>query len=171
MEFNFDLEHIVDYLNVPEDELLQLLGDAFVGADTLWPANQRWLAWIDHRLVACVAIQRRWFRLASGCYEGWMVGTVGTTPDLQRRGIATQLLRITHADLRKDELAFAVLNCGASRVRFYERNGYQQVSARATYLRDGLAVIDNDPAMAISLQPEFDVTRLAGDSFPFGFDF
>jgi GNAT superfamily N-acetyltransferase len=171
MSAEFELEHIVDDRGAPERELLQLFRSAFGGADSLWPANQRWLAWIGGRLAAHVAIQRRWYLLHGRYYEGWMVGTVCTTPEMQRRGIATELLRITHADLKRDELAFAALNCGAPRVAFYERCGYQRISDRAIYLRDATAVIDDDPALAISLKPHFDVTCLACDSFPFGFDF
>jgi len=171
MSADFELEHIVDDREAPEDDLLHLFRDAFGGTDSLWPANQRWLAWMDRRLVAHVAVQRRWFIVNGRYYEGWFLGAVCTAPEFQRRRIATELLRITHAGLRREEVAFAVLNCGESVVGFYARSGYKRIADRGTYLREGVAMIDDDPAMAISLTPDFDIGRLVCDSFPFGFDF
>ena len=103
--------------------------------------------------------------------EGWFLGTVCTMPDMQRRGLATQLLSRVYSDLARRDLPFSVLNCGEPLVGFYERSGYRRIADRATYLRGVSAVVDDDPAMATSLSSDFDVASLVCDSFPFGFDF
>ena len=168
---NTRLEHLVGDTGIPRDSLLDLFSSAFGSVDTLWPANQRWLFWWDDRLVGHAAVQRRWFIVDKSYFEGWFVGAVCTEPSTQRRGIGTELMRRANADLAVQELDFAVLNCGEPRVGFYERAGYKRISERGLYLRGKKLVIDEDPALAISLQPDFDVNALATSAFPFGFDF
>lgn len=116
-------------------------------------------------------MQRRWFLIGKRYLEGWFVGAVCTTPDRQRNGISSDLLRVAHQDLRQQELPFAVLNCAESLIGFYVGVGYSVVADRGTYLRGGRAVTDNDPALAIAFSPEFDFSILHCASFPFGFDF
>ena len=166
-----DIEHLTDDRSAPETELLKLFRAAFGGADSLWPANQRWLVREEGRLIAHVAVQRRWFLVGKRYLEGWFVGTVCTVPDRQRSRIASELLRVVHQDLRQQELPFAVLNCAKSLIGFYKGVGYSLVADRGTYLRGGRAVTDNDSALAIALNPEFDLSMLHCGSFPFGFDF
>jgi ribosomal protein S18 acetylase RimI-like enzyme len=99
------------------------------------------------------------------------VGGVCVDPAFQKRSLGTLLMRRVHADLALQTLDFAVLNCGAPLVRFYERVGYVKVSDRALYLRDGELVPEEDPAMAIGFDGTFDVTALVSEAFPLGFDF
>jgi len=165
------LEHLIGDTGIPGDSLLELFSSAFGSVDTLWPANQRWLFWLDDRLVGHAAVQRRWFVIDKSHFEGWFVGAVCTEPSVQGRGIGTALMRQAHADLATQELNFAVLNCGEPRVHFYERVGYKRISERGLYLRGERVVVDEDPALAIPLEPGFDVDVLATDAFPFGFDF
>lgn len=163
--------HLVNDQDVPATALLQLLRRAFGGADSLWPANQRWLYWSDDTLVGHVSVQRRWFLVNQRYWEGWFVGGVCVDPTAQGHGIGTALMRRTNVDLAQQSLPFAVLNCGHSRVAFYERFGYIKIADRALYLRKGATAIDEDPALAISFCQEFDATLLCSDIFPFGFDF
>ena len=85
--------------------------------------------------------------------------------------MARGVRRSAHVALASGELPFAVLNCGEPVVGFFERIGYSRIADRGIYLRGGVAVVDDDPAMAISFRPGFDVRDLACDTFPFGFDF
>lgn len=139
-----DIEYLCDDRNPPETELLELFRAAFGGADSLWPANQRWLAREEGRLIAHVAVQRRWFLVGKRYLEGWFVGSVCTAPDCQRRGIASDLLRVAHENLRQQELPFAVLNCATALIGLYEGVGYSLVADRGNYLRGGRAETDND---------------------------
>ncbi|MBT3341513.1 MAG: GNAT family N-acetyltransferase [Gemmatimonadetes bacterium] len=166
-----DIQHIQDDSDVPTAELLDLFRAAFGGADTLCPANQRWIARLDGLVVSHVAVQRRWFLVNRVYHEGWFVGMVCTGPDQQHKGLATQLVLRAHEDLVREDLAFTALNCGDGVVPFYEQLGYTCISPRGTYLRGDRGIVDEDPAMAFSLNPDFDVQDLACDSFPFGFDF
>ena len=99
------------------------------------------------------------------------MGGVCIDPVVQRSGIGTLLMRQAHTDLTSQKLEFAVLNCGDPLVSFYERIGYVKVSERALYIRDGQLALDEDPALAISLKQDFDITALVCKAFPFGFDF
>ena len=152
-------------IGLPETELLRLFRAAFGGADTLWPANQRWLLWSSDKLVGHVSVQRRWFVVNKRYFEGWFVGGVCANPAVQRSGIGTLLMRQAHADLTPQELSFAVLNCGDPLVGFYERVGYVKISDRALYIRDGKLALDEDPALAISLKPDFDIDEEFFDAF------
>lgn len=166
------IERIVNDVGLPASAILSLLKAAMGGDDTPpWPANQRWLLWYGDRLVAHVSAQQRWFVVHKQYYEGWHIGGVCVHPGDQRRGIGTLLMEQAHTDLSRHELGFAVLNCGSSLVRFYQRVGYTKISDRGMYLRDGELVIDADPAMTISLGQGFDVRVLRCQAFPFGFDF
>ena len=166
------LEHLYADVGLPQGALLGLLKAAFGGDDAPpWPANQRGLLWSAGQLRGHVSVQRRWFIVNQRYFEGWFVGGVCTHPDVQGSGIATQLLQRAHADLRRQELSFAVLNCNRTLVGFYERVGYVQIAARALYIRADQIMLDEDPALAISLKTGFDVAVLACAAFPFGFDF
>ncbi len=166
------IEHIINDVSLPEKAILSLLKAAMGGDDTPpWPANQRWLIWHSERLIAHVSVQRRWFVVKKHYYEGWHVGGVCVNPGNQGKGIGTLLMEQAHADLSRQELGFAILNCGRSLIKFYERVGYIRVSNRGMYLRGGELVIDADPAMAISFGQAFDVGVLKCETFPFGFDF
>ena len=166
------IEHLSGDVGLPATEILSLLKAAFGGDDTPpWPANQRWLLWSADKLLGHVSVQRRWFVVNKHYFEGWHVGGVCVHPAVQRSGIGTFLMRQVHADLSAQELDFAVLNCGHPRVGFYNRVGYTKISDRALYIRDGELVSDEDPALAISFRQSFDVTALACEAFPFGFDF
>ena len=165
------IEHISEEVGLPETELLQLFWAAFGAVDALWPANQRWLLWAADKLVGHASVQRRWFILKKRYFEGWMVGGVCVDPVYQKSGLGTLLMRQAHTDLASQTLDFAVLNCGATRVSFYEHVGYVKVSDRALYLRGGELAFDEDPALAISFNKAFDVTTLLCSAFPFGFDF
>ena len=163
--------HIVQDADVPERELLALSRAACGGADSLWPANHRWLTFDGPRPLAHVSVQRRWFVIDGVYFEGWFVGGVCTDPAAQRRGLASALLRRAEQDLRRESLGFAVLNCGESRCPFYERLGYARISDRALYLRGGGTEIDEDPVLALRLKDDFDVAALICDPFPFGVEF
>ncbi len=165
------IEHLRDDNGVDEEALLALFRDAFGGAESLWPANQRWLGRVRGQIVSHAAVQHRWFIANKTYQQGWFVGTVCTLPDYQHRGFAAQVMRAMHQDLIDDVLSFAVLNCGDSVEPFYERLGYARVAPRATFLRNGQSVVDEDPSLAISLHAGFDVACLTCESFPFGFDF
>lgn len=166
------VEHIVSDVGLPERAVSALLMAAMGGDDTPpWPANQRWLMWDSEKLIAHVSVQRRWFVVRKRYYEGWHLGGVCVNPDDQGRGIGTWLMERVHADLSRQELGFAVLNCSRSLVQFYGGVGYAQISDHGMYLRDGERVIEADPAMAISLGGRFDVALLKCEAFPFGFDF
>ena len=78
--------HLVNDQDVPATALLQLLRRAFGGADSLWPANQRWLYWSDDTLVGHVSVQRRWFLVNQRYWEGWFVGGVCVDPTAQGHG-------------------------------------------------------------------------------------
>lgn len=116
-------------------------------------------------------MQQRWFRLGSSYHNDWFVGGVCTPPDAQRRGLGSALMRVAEQGLAALELDFSVLNCGERVVPFYEQIGYTRISDKALYLRDGAAVVDDDPVLAISLHPHFDISTLCVDVFPLGFDF
>jgi GNAT superfamily N-acetyltransferase len=166
------IEHLSNDVGLPEKEVLSLLKASMGGDDTPpWPANQRWLIWHSDKLIAHVSVQRRWFVVNKHYFEGWHVGGVCVHPGVQGKGVGTFLMERAHADLSRQELGFAVLNCGRPLIRFYKRVGYIKVSDRAMYIRDDGFVIDEDPALAISFQPAFDVGVLKSDAFPFGFDF
>lgn len=166
------IEHLSDDVGFPEREILSLLKAGMGGDDTPpWPANQRWLLWFSNELVGHVSAQRRWFVVNSHYLEGWHLGGVCVHPNVQRKGIGTLMMERAHADLSHQELGFAVLNCGHSLVRFYERVGYVKVSDYALYIRDEKLVIDDDPVLAISFQEGFNVASLVCTAFPFGFDF
>ena len=166
------IEHLSGDVDLPVDKILSLLKAAMGGDDTPpWPANQRWLLWSSEKLLGHVSVQRRWFVVNKHYFEGWHVGGVCTHPSVQRSGIGTLLMRQVHADLSLQELAFAVLNCGRPLVRFYDKVGYTKIADRALYIRDGELVSDEDPALAISFQQDFDVAALTCEAFPFGFDF
>lgn len=165
------VEHLSGDIGLPEAELLRLFRAVFGGADTLWPANQRWLLWSTDKLLGHVSVQRRWFVVNKRHLEGWFVGGVCVDPAVQRRGAGTLLMQQAHADLTSQELSFAVLNCGGPLVGFYERVGYVKISDRALYLRDGKLALDEDPALAIGLKQGFSLTALTCEAFPFGFDF
>jgi ribosomal protein S18 acetylase RimI-like enzyme len=166
------IEHLSDDAGLPEQEILSLLKAAMGGDDTPpWPANQRWLLWASDQLLGHVSVQQRWFVVNRHYFEGWHVGGVCVYPAVQRGGLGTLLMRQVHADLSRQGLAFAVLNCGGPLVSFYRRVGYTKVSDRALYIRNGRLVSDEDPALAISFRPSFDVTTLTCEAFPFGFDF
>ncbi len=165
------VEHFSGDIGLPEAELLRLFRAAFGGADTLWPANQRWLLWSSDKLLGHVSVQRRWFIVNKQYFEGWFVGGVCADPAVQRSGIGALLMRQAHGDLTPQELDFAVLNCGHPLVGFYERVGYVKISDRALYIRDGKLALDEDSALAISFKQGFDVAVLTCEAFPFGFDF
>jgi ribosomal protein S18 acetylase RimI-like enzyme len=166
------IEHLSGDSDLPEKEIQFLLGAAMGGDDSPpWPANQRWLLWSPDKLLAHASVQRRWFVVNKHYFEGWHVGGVCVHPAVQRSGIGTLLMQQVHADLSLQELAFAVLNCDHPLIGFYSRVGYSKVSDRALYLRDGRLVGEEDPALAISFRPSFDVAALACEAFPFGFDF
>ena len=165
------LAHITGDTGVSEQELLGLFRASFGGADTLWPANQRWLVRCGGQLIGHASVQRRWFVVHRVHFEGWFVGGVCTVPAMQRRGIGTALMRQVHVDLIRQELKFAVLNCGEPRVGFYERVGYRRISDRGLYLRRDRLEIDDDPALVIGLDPGFDINVLKCEAFPFGFEF
>lgn len=166
------IEHLVGDVGLPETEILSLLKAAMGGDDSPpWPANQRWLLWSSNKLLAHVSVQRRWFVVNKHYFEGWHVGGVCVQPAIQRSGIGTFLMRQVHADLSRQELAFAVLNCSRSLVSFYNGVGYTRVSDHALYIRDGKLVSEEDPALAISFRQSFDVAVLTCEAFPFGFDF
>jgi len=166
------IEHLIDDVGLPEKEVLSLLKAAMGGDDTPpWPANQRWLLWHSDKLIAHVSVQQRWFVVKKHYCEGWHVGGVCVHPGNQGKGIGTLLMEQVHADLSRQELGFAILNCGSSLIKFYERVGYIKVSNRGMYIRDGALAIDNDPALAISFRQAFDVGVLKCEAFPFGFDF
>ena len=164
--------HISGDIGFPEQEILSLLKAAMGGDDTPpWPANQRWLLWSSDKLIGHISVQRRWFVVSRLYLEGWHVGGVCVHPSVQGCGIGSFLMMRANDDLKHQELEFAVLNCGRSLVRFYERVGYTRVSDRALYIRDGKLSIDEDPALAISFRQDFDITTLMCKTFPFGFDF
>lgn len=166
------IEHLSSDIGLPETEVLCLLKAALGGDDTPpWPANQRWLLWSPNKLIGHVSVQRRWFVIHKHYFEGWHVGGVCVDPVVQRTGKGTLLMRQVHADLSLQELDFAVLNCGRPLVRFYDRVGYIKISDHAVYIRDNQLVLEADPALAISFRQSFDVTTLACEAFPFGFDF
>ncbi|MBN1484681.1 MAG: GNAT family N-acetyltransferase [Chloroflexia bacterium] len=166
------VEHISGDMGLPEADVLRLLKAAFGGDDAPpWPANQRWLLWSAGELLGHVSVQRRWFIVHKRYFEGWFVGGVCVDPDFQRAGIGTLLMQRAHADLALQELGFAVLNCGRPLLRFYERLGYTKISDRALYIRGDKLALDEDPALAIRFKADFDLSALAGEAFPFGFDF
>ena len=166
------IEHLVGDADVPEKEILSLLKAAMGGDDSPpWPANQRWLVWHSDQLIGHVSVQRRWFVVNNHYFEGWHVGGVCVHPTEQGQGIGTILLEQAHVDLSRQELGFAVLNCASSLTRFYNRVGYTKISDRGMYIRDNQLAIDDDPAMALSFRPAFNVGVLECGAFPFGFDF
>ena len=165
------VEHLSGDMGLAETELLCLFRKAFGAADTLWPANQRWLLWSSDDLLGHVSVQRRWFLVNEQYFEGWFVGGVCVDLSVQRSGLGTLLMRQVHADLTVQELDFAVLNCGHQLVGFYERVGYEKLSDRALYLRDEELAFDEDPALAISFKRRVDISILKCKAFPFGFDF
>ncbi len=166
------IEHLSSEIGRPDAEILCLLKAALGGDDTApWPANQRWLLWSSDKLLGHVSVQRRWFVVNEHYFEGWHVGGVCVHPAVQRSSIGTLLMRQAHADLSRQELRFAVLNCRRPLVRFYAKLGYVKLSDRALYLRDDKLVSEEEPALAISFRQNFDVTALACEAFPFGFGF
>jgi len=166
------IEHLFDDVGLPENEVLSLLKAAMGGDDTPpWPANQRWLLWQSDKLIAHVSVQRRWFVVKKHYHEGWHVGGVCVHQGNQGKGIGTLLMEHVHADLSRQELGFAVLNCSSSLIKFYKRVGYVKVSDHGMYIRDDALAIDDDPALAVSFRKSFDIRVLNCDAFPFGFDF
>jgi ribosomal protein S18 acetylase RimI-like enzyme len=163
------IEHLSGDIGLPEKEILSLLRAAMGGDDTPpWPANQRWLLWSPDKLLAHASVQRRWFVVNEHYFEGWHIGGICVHPAVQRSGFGTLLMQQVHADLSLQELAFAVLNCSQLLVGFYSRVGYSKVSDRALYIRDGVLVSEEDPALAISFRQSFDVAALTCEAFPFG---
>ena len=63
-------ERITDDIGLPAAELLRLFRASFGGADSIRPANQRWLLWTADGLVGHVAVQRRWFVVDQKYREG-----------------------------------------------------------------------------------------------------
>jgi ribosomal protein S18 acetylase RimI-like enzyme len=166
------IEHLSGDVGLPVTEILSLLKAAMGGDDTPpWPANQRWLLWSSDKLLGHVSVQRRWFVVNKHYFEGWHIGGVCVHPAVQRGGIGTFLMQQVNRDLSLQELAFAVLNCGHSLVKFYDKVGYTKIADRALYIRNGKLVSDEDPALAISFRQSFDVAALTCEAFPFGFDF
>jgi len=165
------IEHIFDDRELKVNELVSLLISVFGGTDSLWPANQRWLLKKGDRIISHASVQRRWFIVNARYYQGWFVGGVCTDSDYQRQGFASILMQQMYEDLKNQELEFIVLNCGESKVHFYETLGYKRIADRAVYLRNGQQEIDDDPALALTLKASFDVEALSCEIFPFGFEF
>ena len=160
-----------DDARVPRQTVLALQAAAFdCPVPELLPADQRWLGWRDGVLVAHAAAQRRWFAVNGAYQRGWMLGAVCTRPEDQRQGIGKLLLQRVEADLRGRD-SFVVLNCGDRVCSFYERLGYVRVAAAGRYIRGNQLQTDPDPALALSLQPQFSVESLRCDAFPFLLEF
>jgi GNAT superfamily N-acetyltransferase len=160
-----------DDKDVPRAQVLALQAAAFeCPIPELLPADQRWLGWRGGALVAHAAAQQRWFAVNGAYLRGWMLGGVCTRPEDQSQGIGGSLLQRVEADLRSRD-GFVVLNCGERVRSFYERAGYICVAAGGRYVRGNGLQTDPDPALALSLHPQFSVDALRCEAFPFLLDF
>lgn len=85
--------------------------------------------------VSAVQIFTRRIRLRGRTVTLGGIGSVGTHPDYERRGIATELLRHAIAEMTRRQMTLSLLFTG--RTTFYERVGWMQVSARAWSVHGG----------------------------------
>ncbi|MFQ5700143.1 MAG: GNAT family N-acetyltransferase [Myxococcota bacterium] len=91
------------------------------------------VASVGERLVGCVQIFSKRIRLRGRAVSLGGIGSVATHPDYERRGIATQLLRLAIETMQHRGMLLSLLFTG--RTTFYERLGWIAVPRRALALR------------------------------------
>jgi GNAT superfamily N-acetyltransferase len=94
-------------------------------------------------IVAHAAVSIRQIDLHTSEEEIAVLGLVCVEPSERGKGFGYQVIQSLHGSLRMPFL----LNCGRGLVPYYEKIGYKEISACASYFRDGKTVIDTDPVL------------------------
>ena len=140
-------EIIIDSQLNAEDrnQLNILLQTCFLGIDfDNGPhATIRSILRFGNTIVAHAAASVRQVDLRTSRVELAVLGLVCV--DQRQRGsqLGYQVIQALHNSLRMPFL----LNCGRGLVPYYERIGYKEISSSASYLRNGMVVIDQDPVL------------------------
>jgi GNAT superfamily N-acetyltransferase len=119
------------------------------------PAEIRSLLSNGADVVSTAAIKQCVFSFISAPPEvaTWVLGYVCTSGAMRGRGHASQCIGELFDALEKSEWIM-VLNCRPGLVPFYEKNGFATIAPRASYDRNGVVTIDDDPVMARCSAPE-----------------
>ena len=128
------------------EQLKQLreLFQACFGAESLCsrPATLRAIH-SSGRINAHAGVAVRRIPLSAALEKVALLGLLCVHPDARGNRLGHDLVRELHAAV---QLPF-ILNCGASLVPYYTQMGYVLISAAASYDRDGIVEIDEDPVL------------------------
>jgi len=130
--------------------------DAYMRADPAYRPEDCLLALDGTRPVACVQIFTKRVRLGAGEIALGGIGSVGTHPDYQRRGLAQQLMLRSHEAMRERGMPLALLFTG--RRTFYEQVGWTWLRMRALSIQRPAAL--PSPGEGTTIR-EFAATDLA----------
>jgi len=120
----------------------------------------------ENTVLAHAGVQARTFSIHETVYHGFVLGAVCTHPSFRRHGLGTQVVEYCFSKLPSEEGDFVVLNCGEKVTIFYEKMGFNMVSPRARYIRNGVDEVDEDPVLAFSLKETFSIEVLEIAVFP-----
>ena len=122
------------------------------------PAELRSLLAIGADVMSHAAIKRyRYGFISNRGVATWILGYVCTDGAYRGRGHASQCLLELFDALQSREWIM-VLNCKQAVAGFYEKCGFEIISDKASYDRNGKITIDDGPVMARCSAPELKST-------------
>jgi len=151
-------------------QLQELSGECF-DCTEVSPADIRFVD-IDRRkrVIAHSAAIKREFRDLALPLETWLLGYVSVREDLRGKGLGRKAVEeILKAFTKKEEWAI-LLNCSLKNAPFYEKFRFERIANKASYIRDGKFVIDEDPVLMM-YKSKSDITVGHRDTIHFGEDF
>lgn len=115
-------------------------------------AGHRVVARYRGMVVGHAALVSRKVSLGTWTGELLLLGLVAVDPVARHQGIGSALVGQAVQWAKSAGSAGVILNCGTGMVGFYQAAGFRKVSDRASYLRQGVVQVDDDPVMLFSFR-------------------
>ncbi len=118
------------------------------------PSDLRSIELLDSKAVSHASVQKRQFDfIKRNDVETFILGYVCTDPKHRGKGYASKTIREIVACMT-GKLWILVLHCENSKIGFYRKHGFEVVSEKASYLRNGKIEVEDGPAMVLCSIPE-----------------
>lgn len=117
----------------------------------------------------CAAVERS-ISVCNSNHQVFLLGLFTIEEKYRKKGIGSALLQYTVSYLENNHKDGVILNCGNERVPFYTANGFNVISEKALYSRNGNIEKDEDPVLLYPYS-SCNIEDYATDSIYLGSDF
>ena len=154
-----------EYENVIRDLLLKSFGITIIP-----PFDYCFTALQDDKILGFCATVERNIIITNTPHVLFLLGLFTVAEKHRKKGYGSARLQYAVSQLKDDNCEGIILNCGKNKVSFYTANGFEVISEKARYSRNGHIEEDNDPVL-LYLYSEEGIKDFYADSVFLGTDF